>query len=183
MEPIATILPRVNYGLAPRSRSCWVCKNVAAVEDVTMRLIDETGRELPYQDAIEYLTAIGHSAERRQWQARLKGHRTHVVRSMRTPAVYSPAAVETGQITRIVAPGGSASWIRAPDKAIDLGMEAMETLAGRISMMEDADLISVARLGITAAGKRGDWEAKGRQMGQMDALMKLASGFGGNNAR
>lgn len=181
MEPVGAILPRVNYGLAPRQAACWVCKNAGAPEDVTMRLLDDEGRELPYADAIEYLTSIGHSASRKAWVDRLKRHRRHVVASMQMPVPVTPAALETGMVRRIEAPGGSPAWVRAPDRAVDLGLEAMATLQGRLELLEDKDLISVARLGITASGKRGEWEMKGRQLGQMDALLKLASGFGPKN--
>lgn len=167
-----------NFGLAPRAAGCWVCRNVASPEDVTLRLIDAASVELPYADAIEYLTGIGHSTTRKNWRLRLKRHRAHVVRWVERPVV-TPAAIETGQVVRLDGPGGAPSWVRAPDRAIDLGMEAIDALSERLENMEDADLIAVARLGLSASGKRGDWEAKGRQMGQMDALLKLASGHGG----
>lgn len=173
MEPVRTIIP--NLGLAPRKPGCFICKNVAAVEHVTVLLIDSDGRDLPFKDAVQYLEGIlGPGAKTpAQLKGSLKTHRAHVRRSMERPPAYSPL----GQVTKMAPtqpPGGSPTWVRAPDRAVDLGMEAMEALQERLSMMEDADLIAVARLGITAAGKRGDWEAKGRQLGQMDALIDLA---------
>jgi hypothetical protein len=42
--------------------------------------------------------------------------------------------------------------------------------------MEDKELVAVAKLGVTAAQKVGDWEAKGRKLAQVDELIKLASG-------
>jgi len=169
----------VNYGLAPRSKACWVCKNVASPEDVTLRLIGATGMDLPTKDAIEYLTGIGHSAVKATWVERLKRHRGHVRRSMEAPGplAIAPAKVELGAVTRVESLGGAPSWVRAPERAIDLGLEAQAVLAERLEDMGDTDLISVARLGITAAGKMGDWEAKGRRMHQVDVLMRLASGF------
>jgi hypothetical protein len=171
----------VNYGLAPRSPTCWVCQNVGMVEDVTMRLLDEGGRSVPNADAIEYLESIGHSASKGTWGSRLLTHRKHVLRSFEKPVVVTPAKLETGVI-KLNQPAGSPTWLRTTDRAVDLGDMALDTLEGRMALMEDGDLIALARLGVGAAKNRGDWEAKGRRIGQMDALLQIVSGHGSPDA-
>lgn len=170
-----------NFGLAPRLANCWVCKNVGPVEDVTLRLLDEAGAPQPYGDAIKYLRAIGHSADSRRFGVRLKSHRDHVLAAMKKPIPITPAAIESGKITRIEAPAGNSAWLRTTDRAIDIGAEAIETLATRLDSLDTNELAALARLGVSAAAKRGDWEARGRQLGQMDALLQLVAGFGDRN--
>lgn len=185
MEPVAEILPRLNYGLAPRSKQCWVCKSVGAPEDVTLRLLDEEGVEQPIDDAVDYLVSCGYKATRETWRKRLASHVGHVQRSMarNTIQVITPAHLERGLVPQVAPPSGSPGWLRTTDKAVDLGDVALTTLAERLEAMSDTDLLAAARLGQAAAAKRGDWEAKGRQLGQMDALMRLAFGAGRANDR
>lgn len=63
------------------------------------------------------------------------------------------------------------------EAAIDTGLDALGLLQARLGTMEDRELIAVAKLGQAASSKRGDWEAKGRQLNQMDALIRLAAGL------
>lgn len=161
-----------NAGIVPRHPECWVCKNVAKVEHVTVLLLDEAGQPLPTRDAIAYVTSIGHNASTKTWQHRLRSHRLHIQRSIAKGTVYSPVGVK--RIAPVVPAGGPPTWVRAPDRAMSIGMDAIEQLAERLEEASDETLVAVARLGLTAAGMRGAWEAKGRQLGQLDALIDLA---------
>lgn len=161
-----------NLGLAKRDARCWVCQHVSKVEHVTVLLIDEAGGNLPTRPAIDYLQSIGHNASARTWQQRLRHHRLHVLRSVAKGAVYSPVGVK--KITTVTPQGGPPTWVRAPDRAMSIGMDALEQLQERLEEASDETLVAVARLGLTAAGMRGAWEAKGRQLGQLDALIDLA---------
>lgn len=162
-----------NLGLVRRHPTCWVCRHVSKVEHVTVLLLDEAGQPLPTRPAMEYLASIGHSASRGTWSGRLRSHRAHVLRDLaKGGVVYSPVAVH--KIAPVAPQGGPPTWVRTPDRAMALGMDALEQLGTRLEEMGDADLVSVARLGLTAAGMRGAWEAKGRQLGQLDALIDLA---------
>lgn len=51
--------------LVPRDPRCTVCKSVAKVEDVTVRLFDADGRRLPPKEAVSYLRSIGISGTER----------------------------------------------------------------------------------------------------------------------
>lgn len=167
----------VNLGLVPRSRSgCWICRHVTAVEDVTVRLFDAELRDLPPKGAIGYMQSIGHAAKPATWQGRVAAHRKHVRRSIEKPAAYTPLGAAT--LVPVAPEGGLPSWVRAPDRAIDLGMDALTALKERMPVMEDTDLVSVARLGITAASKMGDWHAKGRQLAQMDRVFDFIADAG-----
>ncbi|MCU0250228.1 MAG: hypothetical protein MUE61_08475 [Vicinamibacterales bacterium] len=161
----------MNGVLVPRSASCWVCQKVAVVEDVTVRLFTQDGsRRADYSDAAAYLRATGYSGvSDRTLKRRLAEHARHVEVGLQG----GPAA--PGSLTR-VAPPGPSHWLDVNQNAVDVGNEALGRLHARLDVMEDRELVAVAKLGVTAAQKVGDWEAKGRKLAQVDELIRLASG-------
>jgi hypothetical protein len=99
----------------------------------------------------------------------LSEHAKHVETAM----AGGPAA--PGSLTRI-APAGPAHWLDVNQNAVEVGNEALGRLHARLDLMEDKELVAVAKLGVQSAQKVGDWEAKGRKLAQVDELIKLASG-------
>jgi hypothetical protein len=61
--------------------------------------------------------------------------------------------------------------------AVNIGNEALGVIQSHLGDMEDKELVAVAKLGVVAAQKVGDWEAKGRKLAQIDSLIRLASGM------
>ncbi len=163
----------VNPALVPRSRNCPVCKRVAKVEDVTVRLFNEEGERLPPKEAIAYLRSIGMTGSPTTFYKRIDQHAKHIQRALASP----PVVVDPHDLVPVEPVGGPPAWVDANAQAIEVGMDALTLLATRLTDMEDKDLIATAKLGQTAASKRGDWEAKGRQLSQMDAVLKLAAGL------
>ena len=162
----------MNGVLVPRSASCWVCRHVAVVEDVTVRLFHEDGeRKANYREDREYVRAIGYtSVTDRTMTGYLSEHAKHVEVAMRGSAPAAPS-----ELTRI-APPGPAHWLDVNQNAVNVGNEALAQLHARLDVMEDRELVAVAKLGVMAAQKVGDWEAKGRKLAQVDELIRLASG-------
>ncbi len=76
-----------------------------------------------------------------------------------------------------VVPPGPAFWLDVNQNAVNVGNEALGAIAGRLEGMGDKELVAVAKLGVSAAQKVGDWEAKGRKLAQIDSLIRLASGM------
>ncbi len=163
----------MNPVLVPRSRNCWVCKHVAKVEDVTVRLFDEKGARLAPKEAIDYLRSMGATGSPTTFYNRVNKHAQHIERHLaNVPAIVDPASVVP------VAPvGGPPSWVDANAQAIEVGMEALTIIRARLMDMDDKTVVSVAKMGQSSVSKRGDWAAKGRQLDQMDAVLRLASGL------
>ncbi len=159
--------------LTPRSRKCAICKSVAKVEDVTVRLFGPDGERLPPKEAVEYLYSIGMTGTRQTIYRRINEHAKHVQRALANP----PAVVEPGSMTPTAPVGGLPGWVSVTEQGIAVGMDALSLVASRMGDMEDRDLIAVAKIGQNAAAKWGDWEAKGRKLNQADAILKIASGF------
>lgn len=160
-----------NGVLVPRSSSCWVCRTIGVVEDVTVRLFHADGsRRNDYQAAKEYVRAVGYSAVADRTLVRyLSEHARHVEAAMHG----GPAA--PSELTRIEPPG-PAHWLDVNQNAVEVGNAALARLNSRLDVMEDRELVAVAKLGVSAAQKVGDWEAKGRKLAQLDEIIKLASG-------
>lgn len=170
--------------VVPRGKRCWVCKHVAKVEDVTVRLLDERRTRLPPREAIDYLVSIGHSAPYNTQLRRLRTHLAHVLESLETPPeVVAPILTEEDErrMTPVAPVGGAPGWVRVNEQGVELGMDALGVLRERLmsGWMEDKDVIATAKLGQVAAAKRGDWEAKGRKLAQVDSLLQLAAGLTG----
>jgi hypothetical protein len=165
----------VNGALVPRKAGCWVCEKVAAPEDVTVRLFSEDGTRRAgrgaYTAAATYVRDIWTgqvSAD--TLNRRLANHADHVELAMRgAPAL--PSA-----LTRIE-PAGPAYWLDANQNAVNVGNEALGMIHERMGDMEDKELVAVAKLGVVAAQKVGDWEARGRKLAQVGSLIRLASGM------
>jgi hypothetical protein len=159
--------------LTPRSRRCKLCNSVAKIEDVTVRLFDREGKRLPAREAIAYVVSIGLDGSASSVRRWVDAHAQHVQRDMENP----PALIEPGALAPVVPAGGDPGWVSVTEQGIAVGMDALSLIKTRMKDMEDKDLIQVAKMGQTAASKWGDWEAKGRKLNQMDALLKIASGF------
>ncbi|NJD28872.1 MAG: hypothetical protein FIA92_11320 [Chloroflexi bacterium] len=161
----------MNGVLVPRLASCWVCRTVAVVEDVTVRLFTTDGiRRADYSDAKQYVRAIGYGKVADRTLTRyLADHARHVETAM----AGGPAAPSA--LTRIEPPG-PAHWLDVNQNAVETGNEALARIRARLDVMEDKELVAVAKLGVMSAQKVGDWEAKGRKLAQVDEIIKLASG-------
>lgn len=138
---------------------------------MTVRLFNEDGSRRPdYRDAAKYIRGIGYSALSDRTLTRYLGtHAKHVELAM----AGGPAAPSA--LTRIEPPG-PARWLDVNQNAQDVGNEALAILRSRFDQMEDRDLVSVAKIGVQAAQKHGDWEAKGRKLAQVDEIIRLAAG-------
>jgi len=167
----------VNPVLVPRSPKCWVCKNVAAVEDVTVRLFDEQGRKTR-GPALSYLRSIGYT---KQSDGTLVKHLTTHIRHVESAMQRSDPAPPSA-LVRVQPEGGPARWLDVNQQIMDVGMDAVRDIRARLPDMGDRELVAVARMGMTAAHKYGDWEAKGRSLAQVDAIIRLAAGLGGPDA-
>ena len=161
--------------LVPRKAGCWVCEKVASPEDVTVRLFSPGGVRLQGRGstraAAAYVEGMGYSVPRDLMTRRLNVHGEHVEVSM---VGGQPAA--PGALARIEPPG-PAYWLDANQAAVNVGFEALGMIHERMPEMEDKELVAVAKLGVVAAQKVGDWEAKGRKLAQIDSLIRLASGM------
>jgi len=164
----------MNGALVPRKAGCWVCENIQNPEDVTVRLYHEDGFRRrgrgAHADARSYIRGMGLSIPSMTLDRRLKNHADHVEAAM----AGGPAL--PGSLTRIE-PAGPAHWLDVNQNAVNIGNEALGVIQSHLGDMEDKELVAVAKLGVTAAQKVGDWEAKGRKLAQVDSLIRLASGM------
>jgi hypothetical protein len=170
----------MNLALAPRHPRCRVCRDVHAVEDVNWRMWNERLKFLGYAETIEYLRSIGIGGSDDSLRRALTRHRQHVEEwaAAGAPNVYTPGAP---QIQRLSPPErGPTRWLDVTQTGVDLGMESLRLLRARMEDMSDRDLIAVARLGLGAATTIGNMEARGRALHQVDAILRLAAGIGGD---
>lgn len=165
----------MNGSLVPRRVGCWICERVASPEDVTVRLYSPDGIRLTgrgaYAAAAGYVKGMGYSIPHDQMIRRLKAHGEHVEVSMQGGQPAAPGALIP------VVPPGPAYWLDVNQNAVNVGNDALTMISGRMAEMEDKELVAVAKIGVTAAQKVGDWEAKGRKLAQIGDLIRLASGF------
>jgi hypothetical protein len=179
----------VNPALAPRSTLCLVCKEVADLADVALRLWFEDGERIPagVRRAGEYLASIGIKGSKRALEARAETHRDHAERYANGEAsnvriVPFPGAppAAAGDVV-IPSTLGPARWLDVQQDAMDIGRDAIARLAEKVrtGALDPKELVSVAKMGTAAAGKRADLEAKGRKLNQMDELLQLAAGLSG----
>lgn len=170
----------MNPALSPRSTACLICKEVADLADVALRLWDEDGERLSLgpQRVAKYLAAIGVPGSPRALQARAVRHRDHCERYMGGERKLVAA---DDLVVKIAQPMGPARWLDVQQDAMNLGRDALAALAERLRTggMEDKDIVALAKLGAATAGKRADLEAKGRKLNQMDELLQLAAGLYG----
>lgn len=165
----------MNGALVPRKAGCWICEKVATPEDVTVRLFSSDGSRRKgagsYGAAAEYVRGLGYPPiSTKTLNNRLSNHADHVEIAMQGgPALPSALTPLT--------PPGPAYWLDVNQNAVNVGNEALGVLAAHLGDMEDKELVAVAKLGVVAAQKVGDWEAKGRKLAQIDSLIRLASGM------
>jgi hypothetical protein len=153
--------------------TCAICRDVAAIEDVNARCVDEYGerRRGFYKAVQEYLKGVGSEGYGRSVVTK---HADHVSRDMKHP----PAEMHPAKAVGVTPAGVPATWFDLQEQGMEVGMDALREAEGRIAMMEDKDLIALAKLGITAASKRADIESRGRQTGQvLEAVMLISSGM------
>lgn len=181
-EEDTTLYPG-NPALAPRSRTCKLCREVSALEDVALRLYDEQGRHLRTKPVIEYLRSIGMTGTPQKLYNRVVTHRKHIDRWLTRGATVLPMNVESG-VTRIPAESGPVRWIDAQQNAIDLGNEALRDLNVRLASgeLETREVIALAKLGVSAANTRGAMEQRGKALNGIDQLLRLAAGGVGRAA-
>ncbi len=164
----------LNGALVPRKAGCWICEHLSSPEDVTVRMFTADGVRKTgpgaYTAGRAYIRGMGLDATTRVLDRRLSAHAEHVEVAMRG----GPAL--PGALVRVEPPGPS-YWLDVNQNAVNVGNEALGVLASHLGDMEDKELVAVAKLGVTAAQKVGDWEAKGRKLAQVDSLIRLASGM------
>lgn len=168
----------MNPALSPRSTACRICKDVADLADVALRLWDEDGERLGLgtQRVAQYLKSIGIAGSKRALEARAETHRDHCERYVNGERRNVAAEGEV-----VIPKLGPARWLDVQQDAMDVGREALSKALERLSAgeMEDKDVIALAKLGVGAAGTRANLEAKGRKLNQMDELLQLAAGLTG----
>lgn len=176
MEQVGAVVR--NLGLAPRG-NCWICKHIAAVEHVNVLLYDSDGTKLPDKGALTYLRQLGtYVATYPTWRNRIIAHRVHLEQWLKKGAQVTPLGTQLKRLAPLEPEGASPSFLRVPDQAMNLGMEAMRNLAAQIDDLSPAELVQLSRLSLSAAGKMGDWHAKGRQMGQVDKILDIIADSG-----
>jgi hypothetical protein len=165
----------MNGALVPRKAGCWICERVANPEDVTVRLFGPDGIRLQgrgaYTAAANYVKGMGYTVAHDLMIRRLKIHGEHVELSMQAGKPALPGSLIP------VKPEGPAYWLDVNQNAVNVGNDALSMISQRMPEMEDKELVAVAKIGVTAAQKVGDWEAKGRKLAQIGDLIRLASGF------
>lgn len=168
-----------NPRLSPRSTKCSICKDVADIADVNFRLWDDDGNRIPAGTwrVAEYLQGIGLGASERALEARAQSHRNHAEAYVdgKRVAVQPP---KDGQV--IIPPTtGPARWLDVQQDAMDLGRDALANLTQKLAdgTLEPEQVVAIAKLGVSTAGKRADLEAKGKRLNQVDELMMLVAGM------
>lgn len=164
---------------APRRKGCHICELVASPETVTMYLIDENLVRLPLAGAIDYQREVGLTANERQLKANAIGHRRHVEKWMtEARGAIAPADPSNGGsgVIRIPAPTGPSNWLDATQQGMDVGVRALALIDQKLPLMENAELIAVAKIGQNAATTRATLEMKGA-VKRMEAITALASGL------
>lgn len=163
--------------MAPRDRTCVVCKQVSAIEHVALLLWDEEGNRLPPKAAHEYVRSIGMDGPRKTIENRVASHRKHVEAWIARGGVVRPLHDE-GNVVRIPPKTGPQRWIDVQQNAMDLGNDALRELHVRLASgdMDTKDMVALAKLGVGAANTRGQMEQKGKALNGIDKLLKLAAG-------
>jgi len=165
-----------NPRLSPRSTACSICRDVSELVDVNLRLWDEEANRIPggTQQVARYLKSIGTAGSKRALEARAETHRDHAERY--ADGDRKNVAAE-GEV--IVPKLGPARWLDVQQDAMDMGRSALAAALVRLDTggMKDKDIIALAKLGVGAAGKRADLEARGRKLNQMDELLQMAAGL------
>ena len=179
--PVLRIIPNydgANPRLSPRSTACSVCRDVADLADVNLRLWDEEANRIPggHLAAARYLKSIGIAGSKRALEARIETHRDHAERYADGERKNIAAGGEV-----IIPKLGPSRWLDVQQDAMDAGTAAIAAARERLEQggMQNKDIIALAKLGVGAAGKRGDLEAKGRKLNQIDEFLQMASGLTG----
>jgi len=165
----------MNGALVPRKAGCWICEHIGSPEDVTVRMftadgVRKSGRGA-YTAGRAYIRGMGLTVSTANLDRRLRNHADHVEASLLGGTALPSELIR-------VEPPGPSYWLDVNQNAVNVGNEALGVLASHLGDMEDKELVAVAKLGVTAAQKVGDWEAKGRKLAQVDSLIRLASGMG-----
>lgn len=171
---VGDVLPAVSPALVRRKRNCTICRSVAAIEHVNVLIVATDGtRRRDYRRAVgEYLRGMGVSVGVKA----IEGHARHVMDDIANP----PRRALLDRMVPVAPDGVPASWLDVNEQGLGVGMEALRDLRARLPDLDDKDLIAVAKMGLSAAGKRADIEARGRAMGAtLNALAALASGHAG----
>jgi hypothetical protein len=177
--PVLRIVPSydgANPRLSPRSTACSVCRDVTELADVNLRLWDEEANRIPggAQQVARYLASIGIAGSKRALEARVEKHRDHAERYADGERKNVSASGEV-----IIPKLGPARWLDVQQDAMDAGRSAIAAATERLTEggMQNKDIIALAKLGVGAAGKRADLEARGRKLNQMDELLQMAAGL------
>lgn len=162
----------VKVVMAPRKRECRVCHELSpeAVALVNAAIWPEPGvavRGRNYrQDAVRAAAAQGMVVEAKT----VTRHATHIEASWHTATPARPPAA--GEV-----PVFPTDYQSVATRMAHLGMQAAERVAERIPVMEDRDLVSVLKTGLTASAQRESLRLREREAETAQGL--LAALFGG----
>jgi len=163
--------------MAVRSDRCKVCSSVAYVEDVNARLFDaDLDQVRDIRPAMDYARSVGMAGTDRVVRKQLRAHAAHVVAFM----AGAPVAPGSGRVTRVTVGETPREWLQVNQQAMDIGFEALRGLYSRMvaGELDPREEIEVAKLGLSAAHKRGDHLTRGKVLRDAaDDLLRLASGL------
>lgn len=162
----------VKVVMAPRKRECRVCSELSpeAVALVNAAIWPEPGvavRGRNYRaDAVRAAAAQGMVVEAKT----VTRHATHIEASWHTTTPNKPPP--PGEV-----PVFPTDYQSVMTKMASLGMQAAERITERIPVMEDRELVSVLKTGLTATAQRESLRIREREAETAQGI--LAAFFGG----
>lgn len=157
--------------VAQRSRACRICKSLApeVIAEVNATIWPESGvavRGRNYRAAaVRVCKANGLEIEEKS----VTRHALHVERTWHRVTAQNPAG--PGEVP--VHPTDYQSMV---ERAGQMGAIAMKRITERIPVMEDRELVTVARIGMQAVGQREANRLRAREVDQSAALLNALMG-------
>jgi len=125
---------------------------------------------------MDYARSVGMAGTDRVVRRQLRAHATHVAAYM----AGAPVAPGAGRVTRVTVGDTPREWLQVNQQAMNIGFEALSGLYARMQAgeLEPREEIELAKLGLSAAHKRGDHLTRGKVLRDAaEDLLRLASGF------
>ncbi len=157
--------------VAQRSRMCRICTALPAeaVADVNATIWPEPGasvRARNYRmDATRAAAAHGLEIEAKT----VSRHARHVEASWHKVTAVMPAA--PGEV-----PVFPVDYASMADQAAQVGAHAMKRIGERIGVMDDRELVAVAKMGVTTATQREALRMKAQEVDQNGAILRALMG-------
>jgi hypothetical protein len=156
---------------------CALCKSVADLADVNLRLWLSDGTRQPggMKETTEYLVGIGQAGSDRAIRDRIKVHMRHVESFLDGPGDVAPMQRDS-RVTRLTE-RPDVKFPTVEQKSLNLGSLAMDELMARIDsgMAEDETLVAAAKIGASVAGQKANRAARGADE-KLDLLQRMLSG-------